>query len=68
MDKKLKVALISFGIGIILLILFLVLPWEQPILGIKVVFLIAMIVCFFITVYLVLEKLGVVEALDDLIS
>ena len=68
MDKKLKVALITFAIGMILLLLFIILPWEQPYLGIKVVFLVVMIICFFVTVYMVLEKLGVVEVLDDLIS
>lgn len=68
MDGKLKVALISFAIGMVLLIIFLVLPWEQEFLGIKVILLIIMIICFFITVYMILEKLGVVEVLDDLFS
>ena len=68
MDGKLKVALISFVVGMILLILFFVLPWEQQFLGIKVVLLLIIIICFFITIYMILEKLGVVEVLDDLFS
>ncbi len=68
MDKKLKVALISFAIGMILLIFFFILPWGQPFLGIKVVLLIFMVICFFIAIYMILEKLGVVEVLDDIFN
>jgi len=68
MKTEYKISISSFIVGMVLLILFIVLPWEQQFLGAKVVFLILMIVCFFITIYMILEKLGVVEFLDDIIS
>ncbi|MFW9988571.1 MAG: hypothetical protein ACFFC3_07940 [Candidatus Odinarchaeota archaeon] len=67
MDKILKVALISFVIGTIFLILLFLLPWEDPFFVLKAFFIIGIIICYFITIYMILEKLGVVEVLDDLI-
>ncbi|KKK45511.1 hypothetical protein LCGC14_0697840 [marine sediment metagenome] len=68
METEYKVSISSFIVGIVLLIIFLVLPWGQEFLGVKVVLFIGMIVCFFITIYMILEKLGAVEVLDDIFS
>jgi hypothetical protein len=63
LNKMLKLALIFFAISMILLILFFALPWRQQFLGMKVVMLILMIIFFIITIYILFEKLRLVEEL-----